>query len=93
LYHSSNDTPGGFNRAGLSNPELDQILTDIQLSTDDTKRNALYMRMQEILYDEQPLIYLVTPLSRTMAHKRLDFVSSAVSPGYYLNQTGFVQDN
>ncbi|MCB0705959.1 MAG: hypothetical protein KDC34_11640 [Saprospiraceae bacterium] len=83
IWHTSSDTPTGFNRMGFGNARSDQILEDIRVTLDKPKRDALYRELQEIIYDEQPVIFLLAPQGRVMVHKRWDSFTSAVRPGYF----------
>jgi peptide/nickel transport system substrate-binding protein len=51
--------------------EIDRIFTAAGKETDTTKRKALYDRWQEILYEQQPLIFLVTQDSLYAVRNRL----------------------
>lgn len=84
LYHSTSDRPDGFNRFGIHNPELDQVLDEIQVTLDKDKLFALYRKMQRIIYEEQPQIFLFIPQERIVIHKRFEARASARKPGYYV---------
>lgn len=56
-FHSSSKVPNGNNTC-YSNPEVDQLLDAAQSETDDTKRHAMYTRVQEILASELPILIL-----------------------------------
>lgn len=45
--------------------EIDQCLEQAAHSTDETERHKLYDRFQQIAYDEQPFIYVYTPMLLT----------------------------
>lgn len=48
VYH----TEGGTNRGKFSNPEMDRMLDQASSITDDAEREALYMQLQQMFYDE-----------------------------------------
>jgi peptide/nickel transport system substrate-binding protein len=51
--------------------EIDKIFDDAGKETDQAKRKALYDRWQQIVYEQQPLIFLVTPDSLSAVSNRL----------------------
>lgn len=84
FWHSSFDKPGGSNRSGFSSPEMDKVLEDLQASDDDTCI-PYYNKFQEIIYEQQPEIYLYVPLERIIASKKIELQTSARRPGYFEN--------
>ncbi|MBG9798435.1 ABC transporter substrate-binding protein [Brevibacillus laterosporus] len=46
------------NKSRLSNPEVDQLLSDARSELDEQKRKALYDKAMAILQDEAPYIYI-----------------------------------
>jgi peptide/nickel transport system substrate-binding protein len=84
-WHSSNDAPGGGNRSGYHSPELDAVIDEIQTSTSDEARDKAYKRFQQIIYNEQPSIWLYAPLERIIASKRVELIPSNRRPGYFEN--------
>ncbi len=44
------------------NPEVDKIIEQAAQETDNVKRQALYVRLQEIAYTDVPTIYIVYPV-------------------------------
>ena len=52
--------------------------------TEDPKaRDAYYREFQQIIYAEQPAIYLYVPLERIIASKRIQMQTSPRRPGYF----------
>ncbi len=47
---------------GYKNPEVDKLIEQAALETDNAKRQALYVRLQEIAYTDIPTIYIVYPV-------------------------------
>ena len=76
---------GGSNYIGFgfNTPESDQIIEAIRRELDEKKRNELYKRFQEILYEEMPCVFLFSVPERIVIHKRFRNVKpSAMRPGY-----------
>ncbi len=52
-------TTGGVNNHyGYSNPEVDRLMAQARATTDKQKRIALYHKIQEILYNDVPLVWI-----------------------------------
>lgn len=49
---------GGQNYTGYSNPEVDQLIDDIEVELDPEKRRTMWSRMQEIYIEDVPVIPL-----------------------------------
>jgi peptide/nickel transport system substrate-binding protein len=67
--------PGGSvaccNRSRYSNPELDKILEDAVNAIDRETAKALYIRSQEIVSNDLPLLPLWYPANLVVANKRI----------------------
>ncbi|NQT23435.1 MAG: peptide-binding protein [Candidatus Omnitrophica bacterium] len=61
IWHSSKTKPGEFNFIGYSNPDCDKLLEEGRRTFDIEKRKEIYHRIQEILYEEQPYLFLYVP--------------------------------
>lgn len=57
LWHSS-QAKDGSNYPGFVNAEADKLMEDARVEFDDAKRKVLNDRLQEILHEEQPYIFL-----------------------------------
>ncbi len=55
-------TGAGLNDGHYSNPEVDKLMNEARLSTDEAKRKTAYDAAQKILLDELPIIYLYHPV-------------------------------
>ncbi|MCK6649029.1 MAG: ABC transporter substrate-binding protein, partial [Bacteroidia bacterium] len=70
LWHTSAWASKGSNYTGFGNAESDALIDSIKHSIDDAKRIPLIKRFQEIVYDEQPYIFMFSSLRRNVIHKR-----------------------
>jgi peptide/nickel transport system substrate-binding protein len=57
LWHSS-QAEDGSNYPGLVNEELDKILEEVRITFDDEMRYAMNHRLEAILHEEQPYLFL-----------------------------------
>jgi len=70
IWHSSKTKEGEFNFVSYSNSEIDKLLLDGRQTFDQKKRAEIYHRIHEILYKEQPYLFLYVPDSLPIIHKR-----------------------
>lgn len=86
LWHTSSDTPSGGNRVGFGDSKSDAIIDEIRTTTDEAHRKDLYFELQDIIYEEQPIIFLYKPLHRIVIHKKFKHATTTLrSPGYLEN--------
>jgi peptide/nickel transport system substrate-binding protein len=82
-YH----TKGSQNYGSFSNPELDELITKIRFTVDDSVLPELYLKAQELIHNEMPSIFINTGNDRLIISKKFkDLRVSAVKPHYYLNE-------
>lgn len=83
-FHSKSLSPAGDNRAGYVNPKADSLIVAIRTEPDVAKRNALYLEVQQLFYEDLPEIPLFAPLQRVIISKKfVEGVESENRPGYY----------
>lgn len=85
IWHSENAAPGGSNRMGFGSPETDRLIEEIRTTLDTELRNQLYLQLQEIIYEEQPGIFMFAPKERIAIHKRFDAKPTSIRPGFFAN--------
>lgn len=73
VWHSSQaDIRGSSNFIGYRNPKVDKLIEKARVEFNAKKRNALYYKFQEIIYDEQPYLFLYSSPSLLAVSKRFD---------------------
>ncbi len=70
LLFSSNKFTGG-NYSAYSNAQVDQLLIDGRKELNPQTRNQMYAQLQEIVYDELPLIPLYHPHNNAIINKNI----------------------
>jgi peptide/nickel transport system substrate-binding protein len=70
IWHSSSWSSKGSNYSGFGNAASDALIDSIKYTLDDEQRGKMAKRLQAILYDEQPFIFLLASLRRNVIHKR-----------------------
>ncbi|MCC6727391.1 MAG: hypothetical protein IT258_23005 [Saprospiraceae bacterium] len=76
LWHTDSAQPGGSNYARFSNATADALINKIQVTTDEAARKKLYEEFQQLIYDEQPVIFQLTPFGKMATHQRFEPVIS-----------------
>lgn len=72
------------NRFGFGNAETDKIIEEIRNTTDANRRNQLYGQIQEIMYEEQPVLFLYRTQDCMLVNKRFEGIQPTLkSPGYF----------
>ncbi|RJQ44751.1 MAG: peptide-binding protein [Nitrospiraceae bacterium] len=70
IWHSSKTKEKEFNFVSYNNPEVDELLEKGRRTFDIDKRKEAYHRIQEILADELPYIFLYVPDATPIVHSR-----------------------
>jgi peptide/nickel transport system substrate-binding protein len=70
IWHSSKTGPKELNHVGFANPEVDRLLDEGRSTFDLEKRKKAYFRIQEILAEEQPYVFLYVPEALPVVHNR-----------------------
>ena len=48
---------GAINTTAYSNPQVDDLIDQARVETDDAARKQLYQQIRQIVYDDSPIIY------------------------------------
>jgi peptide/nickel transport system substrate-binding protein len=70
IWHSSKTGPKELNHVGFANVEVDRLLDEGRSTFDLEKRKKAYFRIQEILAEEQPYVFLYVPEALPVVHNR-----------------------
>ncbi len=82
IWATSSDTPDGSNRFGFGNKQTDALIEQIRRELDPEKRKVLYYKFQEILYEEQPAIFLFSPKEKILVSKKFQLQNHISNQGY-----------
>jgi peptide/nickel transport system substrate-binding protein len=77
VWHSSQRGPDQMNRTGYANPEVDRLLEQGRSSCVQEERARSYHRIQQILAEDLPMIFLYTADSLPVVSARIHGVSPA----------------
>ena len=70
IWHSSKTGPDELNHVSFRNAEVDALLEAGRRTFDREERRKAYFRVQEILAEEQPYVFLFAPDSLPIVHAR-----------------------
>jgi len=77
IWHSSKTGPKELNHVGYANPEVDRLLDEGRSTFDLEKRKKAYFRIQEILAEEQPYVFLYVPDALPVVQSRFHGIEPA----------------
>ncbi len=76
VWHSSK-IDGGLNFIAFNDPELDQLLETGRTTLDRSERKRMYDRVQVILHEKQPYLFLYVPYALPIVSSRIKNVCPA----------------
>jgi len=83
IWHSSKTKEGEFNFISYKNDEVDQLLVEGRRIFDTKKRAKIYKRIHEILYEEQPYMFLWIADQLPIVDKRIKGIEVAPAGIYH----------
>ncbi len=76
----------GSNITGFGNAGSDALIDSIAITLDESKRIPMIKRLQKIIYDEQPYVFLYSPDRKVVIHKRFgNIIMTAELPSFIPN--------
>ena len=83
IWHSSKTREGEFNFIGYKNSEVDSLLEEGRRVFDEKERAKIYHKVHELIYDDQPYLFLYSAEILPIVHKRFHNVeASPIGIGY-----------
>ncbi len=87
IWHSSKTKEKEFNFVSYKNPEVDQLLEQGRRTFNIAERKKSYFKIQEILADELPYIFLYVPDALPIVHARFKGIKpSPIGISYNLHK-------
>jgi peptide/nickel transport system substrate-binding protein len=77
VWHSSKTGPRELNFISYKNEEVDRLIVQARETFDQALRKRCYDRIQEILAEEQPYLFLYVPDALPIIHSRIRGVETA----------------
>ncbi len=75
----------GRDRTSFGSTYTDELIERSELAEDPEERKKIYQELQQIIYDEQPVIFLFSPQNPIAIHKRFETPLSSYYPGVFPN--------
>lgn len=86
LWSTREWASGGSNLTGFGNAETDALIDSIRYATNADQRIVFSKKLQKIVYDDQPYVFLYAPRRCVAIHKRYDnVVMVSDNPNVMLN--------
>jgi peptide/nickel transport system substrate-binding protein len=83
IWHSSKTREGEFNFCGYKNEEVDALLDEGRRTFDQEKRQRIYHKIHELIYKDQPYLFLYSADNLPIVNKRFRGVEvSAIGIGF-----------
>jgi ABC-type transport system substrate-binding protein len=83
VWHSESTMNNGDNYVNFSNAGCDSLLDAIRTEINDDKRDIMYRKLQVIMHEEAPCVFLVAPTGTLAISKKFtNVVPSAMRPGF-----------
>ena len=82
LFDTRNWANHGSNFTGFGNANTDSLIEQSNRQIDDDKRAVLLKKLQAIVYDQQPIIYLYRIKRKVIISKKYE------NPGMYVERPG-----
>ncbi|MBR4632589.1 MAG: peptide-binding protein [Elusimicrobia bacterium] len=77
LWHSSQCQPGQYNFMSYKNKDVDKLLIKARTTFNKEKRKEYYYKIQDIMREDPPCIFLYYPENLVCVHKRFQNVELA----------------
>ncbi|MGB9667374.1 MAG: peptide-binding protein [Thermosulfidibacteraceae bacterium] len=71
IWHSSKTGSGEFNFIGYKNEEVDRLLELGRTIFDPKRKKEIYGKVQELIYEDQPYVFLYVPDNLVAVHKKV----------------------
>lgn len=86
LWHTSSWAENGSNFSGFGNAGSDALIDSMRVELDEKKRIAMSKRFQKMVYDDQPVVFLMNTSRKITIHKRFGNAAAFYEkPGVSLN--------
>lgn len=83
----------GDNYLGWGNAESDKMIDDLRREMDFEKRKEIWFRLQKMIHDDYPVIFLTIAKQRIAIADKFDAKASMMRPGYWLQAFKLAEQN
>ncbi|MGI8783172.1 MAG: ABC transporter substrate-binding protein [Acidobacteriota bacterium] len=93
VFHSKMAPPAGANRGYYSNAEVDRLVDQANLTTDQEERAQIFNRLQDLVAADLPYVSLLYPDNVVVFNKRLKGIRLIPSGDYIFLQGASIQQD
>jgi ABC-type transport system substrate-binding protein len=94
LWHTSSWFTHGSNYSGFGNPQSDALIQQMKRELNDSVRSEYSKSLQQIIYGDQPYVFLYCSMRRNIIHKRFaNQVIFSERPGILCNSLRLLSIN
>lgn len=86
LWHTKSAVSGGSNYPNFGNAESDKLIEELRSTLDENRRIELYKKFQQMLADEQPVVFMFYPKNRMAISNKFVVEPTMINPGFSLNE-------
>ncbi len=83
IWDSSQDKKGGFNFVGYHNKTVDKLLEEGRRTVGLAKRKIIYKKINRLIFDDAPYLFLYSPYSITAVQKRFKGIKKTKAGIFY----------
>ncbi|HEU4719706.1 MAG TPA: ABC transporter substrate-binding protein [Bacteroidia bacterium] len=86
IWSSTSWENKGSNYVGFGTPATDSLIEKIRVTIDDSARTPMIKQLQQMVYDEEPYVFLYSVPSKIAIHRRFDHADMYYDkPGVFLS--------
>ncbi|MBS1685265.1 MAG: hypothetical protein JSS76_10935 [Bacteroidetes bacterium] len=86
MWHTSSAVTGGSNMFSYGNAESDKLIEDIRSELDESKRIEMYKKLEVMIHDDIPCVFMFIPANRIAINKRYTVEETLLNPGFLYNE-------
>lgn len=86
LWSTSSAVTGGSNMFSFGNAQSDKLIEDIRSELNEDKRIEMYKRLEQMIHDDVPCVFLFIPANRIAISKRYSVEKTLINPGFLYNE-------
>lgn len=93
IWHTESSVIGGSNYVSFGNAESDALIDSLRMEYDENKRIEMSKKLQQIIHDQAPYVFLFTPTERIAIQNRFEAKTYSVRPGYDIGEFRLINNN
>lgn len=82
-WYAGRENKGRSNYSGFGSAASDALIDELKQSLDKEERKKKYQKLQSMIYQDQPVLFVAVPQNKVAIHKRFKGVASQRWPGFF----------